>query len=416
MRGFNMRLALGGIISLLLLTFVSCSKGEEIAIVNLTLSGELSTLIPGQIMQLESRVAPGNATNKALIWSSSAEDIATVSQNGLVTAESVGKVKITVTAEEDPAIEASLDLTVNDGTFMFVVEGAGLFEIPTHPGLEYNYDVDWNNNSIFDDLQKEGNAQNVFADAGPHIVRVRGKFPAIQFGVDPATEGDDITPFDSDISERIIDVIQWGSIEWKSMRNAFAFCKNLNITATDLPNLSEVEDMSNMFRDNERNTFNATETWDVSNVSTMRGMFTNALKMNPKVSNWNTYGVKDMSAMFEGTQNANPDVRHWNVSNVTDMNRMFLGAKKANPDMSLWNITNELTNMEEMLDESGISPGNYADALQNFVDRAEEERIDNIILGASGIQFCDFAEEARDDLIFLRSWEFLDEGDVNCDD
>jgi hypothetical protein len=35
-------------------------------------------------------------------------------------------------------------------------------------------------------------------------------------------------------------VTNWGDIQWQSMKNSFAYAKDLNITATDTPGLSQV--------------------------------------------------------------------------------------------------------------------------------------------------------------------------------
>lgn len=52
----------------------------------------------GQTVQLSATIAPENAENKTLTWSSSNEQVATVDENGLVTAVSTGSTEITVTS------------------------------------------------------------------------------------------------------------------------------------------------------------------------------------------------------------------------------------------------------------------------------------------------------------------------------
>ncbi|NLY43716.1 MAG: hypothetical protein GX066_07075, partial [Clostridiaceae bacterium] len=59
-----------------------------------------ATLKIGQILQLTATVEPENATNKAVTWSSSNEQVATVDQNGVVTAVGKGTAIITVTTED----------------------------------------------------------------------------------------------------------------------------------------------------------------------------------------------------------------------------------------------------------------------------------------------------------------------------
>lgn len=52
----------------------------------------------GQTVQLSATIEPTNAENKTLTWSSSNEQVATVDENGLVTAISAGSTEITVTS------------------------------------------------------------------------------------------------------------------------------------------------------------------------------------------------------------------------------------------------------------------------------------------------------------------------------
>ena len=61
---------------------------------------ELLTLTEGEELQLTATVAPENATNKEVIWSSSDNTIATVSETGLVTAIAAGEATITASAGE----------------------------------------------------------------------------------------------------------------------------------------------------------------------------------------------------------------------------------------------------------------------------------------------------------------------------
>lgn len=61
---------------------------------------------------LEVTVLPANATNKTLVWTSSDEDIATVSKDGLVTGKKVGTVQITAAWEDDPQVKAVCTVTI----------------------------------------------------------------------------------------------------------------------------------------------------------------------------------------------------------------------------------------------------------------------------------------------------------------
>lgn len=61
-------------------------------------------------------VMPADATNQNVLFSSSDESVATVDANGRITFLKAGKVTITVTAEADPSVKNSIELTVTGGT------------------------------------------------------------------------------------------------------------------------------------------------------------------------------------------------------------------------------------------------------------------------------------------------------------
>ena len=64
-------------------------------------------------------------------------------------------------------------------------------------------------------------------------MRIRGKFPHMDFSF---KEGD-----------KLISVDQWGAIEWESMQYMFRGCDNVEILAMDVPDLSRVTSMKGMF-------------------------------------------------------------------------------------------------------------------------------------------------------------------------
>ncbi len=253
--------------------------------------------------------------------------------------------------------------------------------IPT-TGVGYNYDVDWENDGIYDDYGLTGSITHDYTVAGTYQVAIRGDFPRIFFN----NAGD---------REKILSVDQWGDIQWTSMSNAFKGCTALTVPAVDSPDLSNVTDMSGMFFNcvsidqpvNHWDVITITDmsalfyngysfdqpldNWDVSNVTAMSGMFFNAHQFNQDISNWDVSKVESMVGMLQGADRFNQPIGSWDVSNVTTMERMFLGANvfdqpldnwdvgsvttmfgmfrdsPFNQDISSWNITNVLS-MQEM--------------------------------------------------------------------
>ena len=70
--------------------------------------------------------------------------------------------------------------------------------------------------------------------------------------------------------------------------------------------------------------------WDVSNVTTMEGLFNNCKKFNCDLSKWDVSNVKDMSYMFYNCGNFDCDLSNWNVNNVKNMKRMFYNCNLKN--------------------------------------------------------------------------------------
>jgi surface protein len=144
----------------------------------------------------------------------------------------------------------------------------------------------------------------------------------------------------------LIDIEQWGTIKWSSMENAFANCSNMIMSATDIPDLSLVSSMSGMFTN--ALLFNQPiGTWNTSNVVNMSGMFYLASSFNQPIGSWNTSNVTNMASMFGGATSFNQPIGSWNTSNVTDMSEMFFQATSFNQPIGSWNTSN-VTDMYEM--------------------------------------------------------------------
>ena len=106
----------------------------------------------------------------------------------------------------------------------------------TIPMVGGPYDVDWDNNGVFDEFGLTGPVTHNFGLAGTHMVRIRGTYDSIQFA------------FDGD-KEKILAIDQWGTNTSTTMQAAFTGAVNLEVPAPDVPNFSAVTDMSWMFFD-----------------------------------------------------------------------------------------------------------------------------------------------------------------------
>lgn len=147
---------------------------------------------------------------------------------------------------------------------------------------------------------------------------------------------------------RLTRVEQWGTTAWTSMQNAFVNCSNLQVTATDVPDLSGVTNMSGMFRGCiTLNSPSNIGSWNTSTVTDMSALFSLASSFNQNISSWNTGAVTNMSNLFADAAAFNQDIGVWNTASVTNMTGMFAGAVVFNRNIGAWN-TAAVTNMNSM--------------------------------------------------------------------
>ena len=110
---------------------------------------------------------------------------------------------------------------------------------------------------------------------------------------------------------------------------------NQDISAWDVSN---VTDMSEMFGYSGINQDIGIGNWDVSSVTDMRDMFATS-NFNQDIGNWDVSSVTNMNRMFRSSSLFNQDIGNWDVSNVTDMNWMFYEAFDFNQPIGNWDVS-----------------------------------------------------------------------------
>ena len=110
---------------------------------------------------------------------------------------------------------------------------------------------------------------------------------------------------------------------------------------------SLITDMEALFRKSRRKDFAGIETWDMSKVVTIRGMFAETKYFNHDISGWDVSSVRDMSHVFEGAKSFNRPLETWDVSNARDMSFMFSDAVRFNQPLEKWDVS-RVENMSHM--------------------------------------------------------------------
>ena len=120
----------------------------------------------------------------------------------------------------------------------------------------------------------------------------------------------------------IILVEQWGTTKWKSFQYAFISCQNLDVTATDKPDLSQCTDLANAF-----------------------------------------YYCTSLV-------NANGSIAQWETQTITNMQSMFYGDTLFNHSLAAYKITANNWYMQSIVGRSGISCENFSATLDSWKTQA----------------------------------------------
>jgi len=140
----------------------------------------------------------------------------------------------------------------------------------------------------------------------------------------------------------------WDVSNVTSMQGLFngagSFNQNLNNW-----NVSNVTDMSYMFQSTAMN--QPLNNWNTSKVTTFRGIF-NGSAFNQNISSWDTSNATDMGSMFSNNTPFNQPIGSWNTIKATDMSSMFFYNTVFNQNLSNWNVR-KVTNFTSMFNGAG---------------------------------------------------------------
>ncbi len=200
--------------------------------------------------------------------------------------------------------------------------------------------------------------------------------------------------------DKLLEIQQWGEIQWGTMKTAYLGASNLEITATDSPDLSNMTDMEYAFGFTNMTTIQNLENWDVSTITNMKFLFYNAPNFNQDISSWDISSLEDMSYMFAYATSFNQPIGGWDVSNVKDMSMIFNHTSSFNQSLENWelrNLSGDLT-----VSYSGINCHNYSRSLRAWAQ--DTNTVNNFTLIAEGIEYTAAAKSYRKHLIDSMHW------------
>jgi surface protein len=199
--------------------------------------------------------------------------------------------------------------------------------IPLQSGT-YNFNYTW---TLIDDPNIQISGTHTSADGDFITTFTTGKFYELSIeGSFPHLRNYE--------KNKLLDVIQWGDIQWRNMQEMFENWPGVDFSATDAPDLSSVTSMVEMFR-NASNFNGNIGNWDVSNITNLFRLFQGASSFNQDIGNWIVSNVEILNATFENASSFNQDISGWNVSKVNGLNNTFRGADQFNQNIGVWDVS-----------------------------------------------------------------------------
>lgn len=134
----------------------------------------------------------------------------------------------------------------------------------------------------------------------------------------------------------------WDVSSVTTFQNAFNYCSKFNTYINDW-DVSNGTNFQSMF--NNSGFHQDLDKWNVSNGTNFQYMFYQANIFDGNVSTWqfSTTGSIDFTYMFGNARNFNGDVSNWNTERVTNMQQMFYNAHQFNQNLNSWDMSNVLS-------------------------------------------------------------------------
>jgi surface protein len=216
------------------------------------------------------------------------------------------------------------------------------FELPIRNNVAYDLTIDWGDGtseSYFTPSSSQTSIPHTYAADGQYLITITATstlnaFHSLHFG----STGAGGTPNNRN---KVLEIQQWGNLLWQDFNGAFLGCTNMNITATDAPNLSNATNMTNAFLGCDSLNANLNN-WNVSSITSMVQTFSGCRKFNQPLNNWNVSNVTSFVRMFENCVSFNQNLNNWDVGNAQFLSFMFLGCTNFNGDVSTWNTSSTI--------------------------------------------------------------------------
>lgn len=175
---------------------------------------------------------------------------------------------------------------------------------------------------------------------------------------------------------RLVGVVQWGNAKWKDLEYAFSQCENVQLLATDSPDLSQCDSLQGAFLGTRLEAISTK--WDVQGVSNFDSLFADCENFTGEgIQAWNVSSARHMAYMFSGCSRFNVDLGNWDVGRCIDFTAMFEGCQQfAGEGLLSWIPQRGIYFADALLDCDSIASSQQQEIYAHWQQSVQEEHLE----------------------------------------
>ena len=201
--------------------------------------------------------------------------------------------------------------------------------LPLEASGDYDFTVWWGDDTKDKiTVWNQAEVTHTYPSAGTYTVSILGTINGWRFNMG----GDRL---------KILTIEKWSQLKLGNNQDYFYGCTQLQINATDIPDLSDTTDLSGLFTSCTGITSLDIDDWDVSGVTNMSYSFQGCVSLTAlDINSWDVSNVTNMTGTFRSLVGLTSlNVSSWDVSGVETFYRTFNGCTSlVTTDISLWDV------------------------------------------------------------------------------
>ena len=205
----------------------------------------------------------------------------------------------------------------------------------------YNFWVDWGDGrkdyvTSFSQIYVRETVANT------HTYRTAGTYTIKIIGI---IRGWTYYPNDGE-EKKLISIDRWGCLELRddiANGQLLAGCSNLDLSnVKDTLRTTYLTSINTLFALIPNLKVNLLNNWNLSNITNIRGVFSNNTNFNDFIGNWDTSRVTTMNLLFQNADMFNQDISNWDVSKVATFNQTFSSCNDFNQPIGNWDTSSAI--------------------------------------------------------------------------